>query len=78
MNDSPKGNEAQDRLKLFEVSSESQRRRDRRKRKKGFSYEGTRGSVMLNGGPVNKFRHKAAQKPQMVSLIASVLLGGPI
>ena len=40
----------------------------RRERKKGFNYEGTRGSVMLNGGPVNKNCHKAAQKPQMFSV----------
>ena len=29
--------------------------------------EGTRGSVMLNGGPVNKFCRKEAQKAQIHS-----------
>jgi hypothetical protein len=44
---------------------------------KGFSYEGTRGSVMLNVGPVNKNCHKEAQKPQMSSLSLFVALFEP-
>ena len=36
------------------ISSESHNGRVRCDREKGFSYEGTRRSVMLNDGPVNK------------------------
>jgi len=79
MDDSPNDNEAQDRLKLMiQVRANNGETVASRKRVSG--YEGTRGSVMLNGGPVNKNCHKEAQKPQMFpgwALHAVVVLSEP-
>ena len=62
MNESPKGYEAQNRLKLFEFQVRAYNGETIVSRKRVYVNEGTRRSVMLNDGPVNKNKPTSATK----------------
>jgi hypothetical protein len=77
MDDSPKDNEAQDRLKLM-IQVRANNGETVASGKMVSGYEGTRGSVMLNGGPVNKKLPQRSTKSTNVFWAGLFVLYGPI